>query len=331
MDDFELIKGCIAGGKRFWDVFVEQFTRLIYDSIIRTFKKYGAEINQDIIDDLHNDIFVFLLDDQYNALKAFEGRNGCTLASYIRTIAIRKTIDYWRRLRPTTSIDHEGDYEEGKRQKFFNELAIFDNHDSLEQEDVLQMVEILFQHLEERREADLPAAYKKLQQDFERIKTYLLSKDIDEKELFISPIGTTKIFKKTKEGKDTNDIESYELVQVIEIRSHEVGKVDSVSRESTELINEGIQLVSATPDYFYTKLDELKIEMLARATENAKLRAESMAKSTGNRVGFIRSAKMGVFQITPVTSTDVSDWGENDTSSLDKKVMAVVSASFAIK
>ncbi len=71
--------------------------------------------------------------------------------------------------------------------------------------------------------------------------------------------------------------------------------------------------------------------MLAKATENAKQRAASMVQSTGNKIGSIRSARMGVFQITPVTSTDVSDWGENDTSSLDKKVMAVVGATFAIE
>ena len=58
---------------------------------------------------------------------------------------------------------------------------------------------------------------------------------------------------------------------------------------------------------------------------------ENMVKATGNKIGFIRSARMGVFQITPITSTDVSDWGVNDTSSLEKKVMAVVSASFAIE
>ena len=85
------------------------------------------------------------------------------------------------------------------------------------------------------------------------------------------------------------------------------------------------------PEYFYTKLDELKLEMLAKATENAKQRAENMVKATGNKIGFMRNAKMGVFQITPVTSTDVSDWGINDTTSLDKKVMSVVTASFSIQ
>ena len=182
-----------------------------------------------------------------------------------------------------------------------------------------------------RREADLPTAYKKLQEDLEKVLAYLDSKGINKNEVIVSQIATTKIFKKSKEGKDTNDIEAYELGQGLEIRSNEVDKIDAVSRESTELINKGMIFFSAPPSYFYTKLDELKVEMLARATQNAKLRAESMVNAAGNRIGFMRSAKMGVFQITPITSTDVSDYGENDTSALEKKVMAVVATSFSIE
>ena len=71
--------------------------------------------------------------------------------------------------------------------------------------------------------------------------------------------------------------------------------------------------------------------MLALAAENAKQRAENMVKATGNKIGFIRSAKMGVFQITPINSTEVSGEGENDTSALEKKVTAVVNAAFSIE
>jgi hypothetical protein len=71
--------------------------------------------------------------------------------------------------------------------------------------------------------------------------------------------------------------------------------------------------------------------MLSEASENARQRAQSMASATGSKIGFMRSAKMGVFQITPINSTEISDYGINDITSLDKKVTAVVSASFAIK
>ena len=182
-----------------------------------------------------------------------------------------------------------------------------------------------------RRDVNLPAVYKKIQEDLEKVKEYLASKQVNSNEIIVSQITPITIYKKNKDGKDTNDIEWYQLSQSIEIRSNDVDKIDAVSRQSTELINQGITFESSAPDYFYTKLDELKIEMLARATENAKIRAESMVKASGNKIGFMRSAKMGVFQITPITSTDVSDYGYNDTSSLDKKVMAVVSASFEIK
>lgn len=181
------------------------------------------------------------------------------------------------------------------------------------------------------RQGDLKTGYRKLNEDLGKVKKYLTGKGINEKEIIVSQISTTKVYKKNEKGNDTNEIQWYVLSQTIEVRSKDIERVDRVSRESTELIEENIELESQAPDYFYTKLDELKIEMLAKATENAKLRAENMVKATGNKIGSIRSARMGVFQITPITSTDVSDWGVNDTSSLEKKVMAVVSASFAIE
>ena len=182
-----------------------------------------------------------------------------------------------------------------------------------------------------RREADLKTAYKGLQEDLDKVKRYLASKGVSETETIISQVSTETVYKKNEKGNDTNDIQGYRLIQDVEIRSNDVERIAKVSRESTELIDQGIQFTSPAPEYFYTKLDELKIEMLAKATENAKQRAESMAKATNNKIGFMRSARMGVFQITPITSTDVSDWGMNDTTSLDKKVMSVVTVSFAIE
>ena len=182
-----------------------------------------------------------------------------------------------------------------------------------------------------RREANLALAYQKLQEDLVKVKAYLLSKGVNEKELTIIQIVTTTVYKKNEKGNNTNDIEGYRLKQTVELRSNDVEKIARISREATGLINEGIEFYSGSPEYFYTKLDELKVEMLAHATENAKQRAESMTRSTGNKIGFMRSARMGVFQITPITSTDVSDWGVNDTTSLDKKVMSVVTVSFALE
>lgn len=182
-----------------------------------------------------------------------------------------------------------------------------------------------------RREADLKTAYGVLKEDLDKVKRYLISKGIAEKATIVSQVSTETIYKRNEKGNLTNDIEGYRLSQAVEIRSYDVERIDRISREVTELIDEGVQFESQAPEYFYTKLDELKVEMLARATENAKSRAENMAQSTGSKIGLMRSAKMGVFQITPQNSTEVSDWGFNDTTSLDKKVTAVVNVSFAIQ
>lgn len=182
-----------------------------------------------------------------------------------------------------------------------------------------------------KREPDLKEAYRNLAADIAKTRFYLTTQGVTPDELVVSQVTTETVYRKNEKGNDTNDIEGYRLSQSVTVRSKNVDKVTTISQESTKLIEDGVEFTSYAPEYFYTRLDELKIEMLAKATENAKLRAANMAKATGNRIGFMRSARMGVFQITPLTSTDVSDWGMNDTSSVRKKVMAVVTVAFAIE
>jgi hypothetical protein len=114
------------------------------------------------------------------------------------------------------------------------------------------------------------------------------------------------------------------------VRSNDVDKIEKLAREATELINQGILLESSPPEYLYTKLGDLKIEMLAEAAKDAKVRAQQIASSTGSSIGSVRTARMGVMQITPADSNDVSDSGMNDTSSLEKDITAVVNVGFAV-
>jgi len=71
--------------------------------------------------------------------------------------------------------------------------------------------------------------------------------------------------------------------------------------------------------------------LLALATKDAHDRALSMAEAVGSDIGAVRSAKMGVFQITRPYSTDVSDYGIYDTSWIEKQITAVVRVTFAVK
>ena len=177
----------------------------------------------------------------------------------------------------------------------------------------------------------LSEAYGQLSDNIPRIKQYLISKGIPENQMTISAITSTTLRKRDAEGVESSEITGYSLRQEIEVRSNDVDRIAQVAREATELINQGILLESMPPKYSYTKLGDLKIEMLGEAARDAKIRAEQIASSTGNRIGTVRSAKMGVMQITAADSTEVSDYGINDTSSIEKDITAVVNISFAVE
>ena len=176
----------------------------------------------------------------------------------------------------------------------------------------------------------LAEAYRSLSENVPRVKQYLIGKGIAENEITISSISTTTLRKSDENGQESSEISGYSLRQELQVRSTEIDKIGQIAREATELINQGILIESNAPQYLYTKLGDLKIEMLGEAAKDAKTRAERIAASTGNSIGTVRSAKMGVMQITAADSTEVSDAGISDTSSIDKDITAVVNIGFAI-
>ena len=176
----------------------------------------------------------------------------------------------------------------------------------------------------------LADAYRSLSENVPRVKSYLIGKGIPENQITISSISSQTLHARTDQGEDTGQITGYSLRQELEVRSNDVDKIAKIAREATELINQGILLESLAPEYHYTKLGEEKITMLAEAAKDAKVRAEKIAESTGSSIGSVRTARMGVLQITPADSNEVSDSGLNDTSSLEKDITAVVNVGFAI-
>jgi hypothetical protein len=176
----------------------------------------------------------------------------------------------------------------------------------------------------------LTDAYARLKESNKKVKNYLTGKGFEEEKLKFSAITTTTLYATNTQGYKTEQVTGYRLSQRVSIESSDVDKIDKLSREATELINQGVEIDSYQPKFFYTKLGDLKVEMIGLASEDAKMRAEQIAKSTGDDIGEVRSSRTGVIQITAKNSTDVSDYGINDTSSLEKKITAVVSISFSI-
>lgn len=159
---------------------------------------------------------------------------------------------------------------------------------------------------------NLQQAYNDLERDKKIISEYLLSKGITADELVFNAVNSRKDTrgKYTSEGKYMGEeFLGYVLTQSIQINSNDVEKVETVSREITELLNKGIQFYSQAPRYYYTKLADLKIEMISKATADAKTRAEQIAENSGGKLGQLISAKMGIFQITGQNSNEDYSWG----------------------
>jgi hypothetical protein len=174
-------------------------------------------------------------------------------------------------------------------------------------------------------------AYARLKASKDKVLSYLLSKGFPQDKIVMSSIITMNLYATNSSGMATDQITGYRLSHNVSIESDDVNKIDNLSREATELINEGVEMNSYTPEFLYTKLGDLKVRMIGKAASDAKERADQIAESTGNSIGEIRSSRMGVMQITAKNSTEVSDYGMNNTSSLEKTVTSVVNASFSIK
>ncbi len=178
------------------------------------------------------------------------------------------------------------------------------------------------------------AAYKSLHEHVERTLAYLKEQGIAESELRVSSVTSEEILSTEYVGKGEDRIErkvqkGFRTSQTISVSSKEIAKIEKVSREVTQLMSNGVPVTSESPSYYYTQLGALKIEMLAEAAKDCRTRAERILSSTGAaHLGKLRRADMGVININPANSTDVSNEGNNDVSSLDKDILTIVHCSF---
>ena len=185
-----------------------------------------------------------------------------------------------------------------------------------------------------RKMMDLKSAYSLLKIDEGKIREYLLAKGLTASELVFSAVVIDKEFatKIDAEGKQAGqEFNGYNLKQNVTIDSKDIIKIEKISREVTELIETGIEFNSAPPAYYYTKLSELKIDLLAKASADARQRAEIIAKNAGSKLGKIKKATMGVFQITGQNSNeDYSYGGVFNTSSKNKTASITVKIDFDV-
>ncbi len=172
---------------------------------------------------------------------------------------------------------------------------------------------------------DLKTAFEQLNRDKEIVRNYLISKGIPTDNIIFNSVQTLEQRdNKYDNGNYVGSIfRGYSLTQSVSIESEDVALVEQVAREITELLNKGVQFTSSPPRYYYTQLADLKVKMIAQATEDARLRAENIADNAGGTLGDLISAKMGVFQITGQNSDEAFSWGGVYNTASKKKTASI--------
>jgi hypothetical protein len=142
-------------------------------------------------------------------------------------------------------------------------------------------------------------------------------------EVVQSDIVTTRIDKKHTRT-------TYIVSQGYSVSSRQIEVVAAAATRLGTLLEQGIDVSAQPLAYISTNLQAAKLDALAAATSEARRRAEILVEGLGGHLGPMRASSLGVYQITPRNSTEISDYGVNDTSSQLKDVTAVVSATFAV-
>jgi hypothetical protein len=133
------------------------------------------------------------------------------------------------------------------------------------------------------------------------------------------------------ETNDSGQAVGYQVTRAFQVRSQRVGVIAAVAEASSRLIASGIPLQSEPLQYVFTRLAEIRPALLARAVRDARNRGLVLLDAAGGKLGKLRGVDVGVFQVTAPNSTQVSDYGEYDTTTLHKDVTAVVNVTFVLR
>lgn len=174
--------------------------------------------------------------------------------------------------------------------------------------------------------ADLKQSYNALKSDEAEIRKYLQTRGVPDSNFVFSSVNVEKNYETNydESGRSRGTIfRGYVLTGMVTVDSKNINLIEQVSREVTELLQKGIEFNSNRPNYYYSKLNELKIDLLAKASQDARQRAESIAKNSEVGIGKLKKATMGVFQITGKNNNEEYSYGGSFNTSSKQKTASI--------
>ena len=123
----------------------------------------------------------------------------------------------------------------------------------------------------------------------------------------------------------------YTVSRSIFVRGDDVEKLSALANNMNPLIGTGYTVSTGALELTYSKLADVRVQLLSQAIKDAEERAKAIAQDSGRSVDTLRNASSGVVQVIAEGAIDMSDYGSYDTQSLHKEVMVTVRATFSIK
>ena len=128
------------------------------------------------------------------------------------------------------------------------------------------------------------AAYDKIKKEAALVNDYLTSNGIAPDEIVFNSVDITEEYDYYYDdyGNMTGkSLDGYSLQQGVVVTSSNLDAVDKISRDISSLLDSGVEFTSYSPEYYCTKLDDVKLELIEKATENARMRIRIMASQSG--------------------------------------------------
>ena len=167
--------------------------------------------------------------------------------------------------------------------------------------------------------------------DRQKLKDFISKLGIDDASIHFQPPQTNPVYEQVAGYGMTQNVIGYNVTQEVSVENTDIDKIEKLAGQVKDIVGLGVVPDYQRTEYFYTKLSDLRPQLYAKATEDAKIRAEAIAKGSGLTVGEPTAAKTGVIQVMAPNSTDISDYGAYDLSTKEKEVSASVSVTFSVK
>lgn len=146
---------------------------------------------------------------------------------------------------------------------------------------------------------NLASLQKSIISKTEVVKSYLKEHGLDENDFTVQPASITDNSLNSYMDQDKVRY-TYIGKETVLVRSSKVAAVKSAYADSLNLVSSGITVsrdYDGNISYEFTKLNDIKPEMIAEATKNARLAAEQFARDSNSNVGKIKQATQGLFTI----------------------------------